>query len=159
MAFNIAPCGFSLGAALVTSIVKYEDRITCFLDLLGFKNHIAASTYADGTDSIEKISALAAAFNSMRQILDTDRPDSRLGNEVTQFSDSVVISFQAATNSGVFDVLLHIMWVQASLVFHGILCRGGIARGKLVHTSTLLFGPALLDAYALESQAALYRCH
>jgi hypothetical protein len=120
------------------------------------KSHISATTNADGTDSESQIRNLSAAFNGMRDILDTDRPDARPEKEVTQFSDSIVISFPATSESGVFYALLDIMWVQASLVFHGILCRGGIARGKLIHTPKLLFGPALVEAYALESKAALY---
>ena len=67
-----------------------------------------------------------------------------------------MLSFPSGAESGVFDALLSILSVQIGLVIRGILCRGAVAQGKLIHTPTLLFGPAMVDAYLLESQAALY---
>ena len=131
--------------------MNYEDRIVCFLDILGFKGHIANSI-----DKIDKIKELADAFTSIREILSIDRPGDCQGKEVTQFSDSIVISFPAYLESGVFDALLEILQVQTSLAQKGYLCRGGVARGQLIHTPMLLFGPAMVEAHTLESKAALY---
>jgi hypothetical protein len=135
--------------------MNYEDRIVCFLDILGFKAHIAASVKG-GNDVSTKIVELSKAFESIRTNLDLDNPKVRPNIEITQFSDSIVISFLADTESGVFDALYSIMLVQLNLVLHGYLCRGGIARGKLIHTEKSLFGPALVQAYLIESEAALY---
>jgi len=136
--------------------MQYQDRIVCFLDILGFRAHISQSLNADGSDSPEKIGHLSEALNRIREILEIDHPTDRPEAEITQFSDSIVISFLSGVESGVFDSLLSILWVQISLVLRGILCRGGITRGRLIHTPTQLFGPAMVDAYALESRAALY---
>lgn len=136
--------------------MNYQDRIVCFLDILGFREHIAASVCSDGNDSVKKISELAAVFESIQRILDMDCPENRPDAEVTQFSDSVVISFPTYAESGVFDALFGVMLVQINLVLRGYLCRGGISRGQLIHTPTMLFGPAMIEAYTLESQAALY---
>jgi hypothetical protein len=38
----------------------------------------------------------------------------------------------------------------------GFLIRGGMAYGKLYHTGGVVFGPALIDAVALESKFAVY---
>lgn len=136
--------------------MNYQDRIVCFLDILGFKKHISDSLNKDGSDNSQKIDDLAAVFQSIRQSLDIDDPKNRPGIEVTQFSDSVVISFPSDTESGVYDALSGIMLVQINLALRGYLCRGGIARGQLIHTPTMLFGPAMVNAYTLESEAALY---
>lgn len=137
--------------------MNYEDRIICFLDILGFGGHIDSSIdKVDGGDKAEKIKELADAFTRIREILDMDRPEDRHEREVTQFSDSVVISFPAYSESGLFDALLDILLVQISLAQKGYLCRGGVTRGRLIHTPTLLFGPAMFEAYTLESKAALY---
>jgi len=136
--------------------MSYEDRVVCFLDILGFQNHVVATINSDGTEAKDRTELLIAAFENIRDILDIDRPEDRKGKEVTQFSDSIVISFRATEESGVFYALLDIMWVQVNLVLRGILCRGAVARGKLVHTSKILFGPGMVDAYVLESKAALY---
>lgn len=137
--------------------MNYDDRIICFLDILGFGSHIDSSIdKVEGGDKAKKIKELADAFTRIREIIDIDRPEDRHEREVTQFSDSVVISFPAYSESGVFDALLDILWVQISLAQKGYLCRGGITRGRLIHTPTLLFGPAMVEAYTLESKAAVY---
>ncbi len=136
--------------------MNYENRIVCFLDILAFKKQILSSVDKDGTDSTKMIADIVNMLSGIRDILDIDKAEERPGTEITQFSDSVVISFPENTESGVFYVLLYIMWVQIYLVHQGFLCRGGIAHGKLIHTSKLLFGPAFLDAYDLELNVAVY---
>ncbi|ABM61925.1 hypothetical protein [Halorhodospira halophila] len=136
--------------------MNYEDRVVCFLDILGFRGHVAGTIDPDGTEEKDRTDHLIAAFEGIRDILDIDRQQDREGEEVTQFSDSVVISFRATEESGVFYALLNIMWVQVNLVLRGILCRGAVAQGKLIHTPKVLFGPGMVDAYVLESKAALY---
>lgn len=136
--------------------MNYEDRVVCFLDILGFRNHISSSVRQDGSEVTQKIIELSNMFANIREVLDIDRPDDRPHTEVTQFSDSVVISFPAYTESGVFYALQSILWVQISLILQGYLCRGGVTRGQLIHTPTLLFGPAMVEAYILESKLAMY---
>lgn len=136
--------------------MNYEDRIVCFLDILGFRAHILSTITSDGNDSSKGIEHLASTLSGIRDILDVGRPQDRPDKEVTQFSDSIVISFLSTQESGVFYAILDILWVQINLVLRGLLFRGGIVRGKLVHTPELLFGPAMIDAYLLESKAALY---
>lgn len=140
--------------------VNYEDRVVCFLDILGFSTHIRRSIDTDGSDDAKKIKQIARGLTSVRRILDididVDRQDEYQYKQVTQFSDSIVISFPARKESGVFYALLDIMWVQINLLNAGMLCRGAIARGKMVHTKELAFGPALVEAYLLESKAAIY---
>jgi hypothetical protein len=136
--------------------MEYQDRVVCFLDILGFRERIAKTLKADGTDSPDNIAQLANALDGIREILDIDRPEDRPETEITQFSDSIVISFSSGAESGVFFAVLSILWVQIGLVLRGILCRGGIARGRLIHTPKMLFGPAMVNAYLLESRAALY---
>lgn len=136
--------------------MNYQDRIVCFIDILGFSSHISGSIRTDGSDATEKVKELSEVFGGIREILNIDSPAEHQDKEVTQFSDSAVISFPAYSESAVFDALRDIMWVQMYLVRRGYLCRGGIARGRLVHTLTMLFGPAMLEAYTLENRVALY---
>src|SRR5690606_28453000 len=72
------------------------------------------------------------------------------------FSDCLVISFKTSEESEIFFTLQEIKWMIMRLVFQGILVRGAITYGKLIHTDKVLFGPALAEAYILESKAALY---
>lgn len=136
--------------------MEYQDRIVCFLDILGFEGHIDKTISQNGEDNLKNIDNLISAIESIRYFTDIDKLKEDESKMVTQFSDSVVISFLANEESGVFYSLLEIMWIQVNLVMHGFLCRGGIVRGKLIHTDKYLFGPAMVNAYILESKAALY---
>ena len=136
--------------------MRYEDRIVCFLDILGFADHIRDTIRQDGSEDEDRIKNIAAAFEIIRYLLDIDKPEKREGKEVTQFSDSIVISFPIGEESGVFHALLEILWVQINLVLRTMLCRGAVSKGKLIHTEKMLYGPAFIDAYRLESNAALY---
>ena len=135
--------------------IKYQDRVVCFLDMLGFKKHIDSTVTRTGRNRSVNIDNIISAIDRIRYYSDTDKPQED-SKRVTQFSDSVVISFLANEESGVFHSLLSIMWIQLNLVMNGILCRGGMVRGNLIHTDKYLFGPAMTNAYILESKAALY---
>jgi hypothetical protein len=136
--------------------MRYEQRILCFLDVLGFAEQVRRTVRDDGSDDESRIDQIAGVFATIRGILDIDRPADRNRKEVTQFSDSIVISFPVDEESGVFYALLEILWVQISLVHRQMLCRGAVVVGRVIHTPHLLFGPAIVDAYTLESRAANY---
>jgi hypothetical protein len=136
--------------------MNYEERVICFIDILGFKHLVDSTINSDGEEEKSKTDLLILAFKQIRYLLDIDQPETREGNEVTQFSDSIVLSFPYNTESGVFHALLSILWVQMALVNNEILCRGAMVRGKLLHTPKYLFGPGLVNAYLLESKASLY---
>lgn len=136
--------------------MRYEERVVCFLDVLGFAGHIRQTVRSDGSDNESRIATVAGVFETIRDLLDIDTPEARNRKEVTQFSDSIVISFPVNEESGVFNALLEILWVQINLVHREMLCRGAVVRGRLIHTPRVLFGPAMMDAYRLESKAANY---
>jgi hypothetical protein len=136
--------------------MSYEDRIVCLIDILGFSERVRGTVRSDGGDDQGDISAVVAALRHIRETLDVEKPEERPGMMVTQFSDSVVISFDARKESGVFYALNGILLVQIGLVMKGFLCRGAITRGKLIHSNELLMGPAFLQVYELETKAAIY---
>jgi hypothetical protein len=85
----------------------YEDRIVVFLDILGFKEVINETVRLDGSDNTSEIQNLIDAFNSMRYFveplyLDESSPELDRCKKITQFSDSLVISFPLNAESGVF---------------------------------------------------------
>lgn len=55
-----------------------------------------------------------------------------------------------------FFTLLEVKWLIMRLLSHRVLCRGAVTLGKIIHTNEYIFGPALVEAYTLESRAALY---
>jgi len=111
----------------------------------------------------EKIKEIFNAYKAIRDVWDLDDKDTgyrrrfpKRSKKITTFSDCVVVSFKANEKSEIFHTLLEIKWMIMRLIYRGILCRGAITYGKLIHTNEVLFGPALAEAYILESKAALY---
>lgn len=145
--------------------MEYENRITAFIDILGFKDILSKTVNKNGLDNKEEIDKLARAYNSIRSVWDLDSSNEnsniitktdKAKKKITTFSDCIVVSFPAEKKSEIFYTLLEIKWMILRLVSQNILCRGAVSYGKLIHTETMLFGPALVEAYILESKAANY---
>ncbi len=136
--------------------MEYELRITCFIDILGFQNHIDSTINKNLTDNNKNIKKISNALSIIRSTLSIGKFKSQETKMVTQFSDCIVISVCDTEESGVFWMLLEVQWLLLNLMSLGFMCRGGITYGKLLHTDTVVFGPALVQAYKMESEAALY---
>lgn len=72
----------------------YEERIVLFLDILGFKELIESS--AKKTEEIDKIKK---AIHTIREVFDITNTTRE--RTVTQFSDSIVVSFLTNENGEV----------------------------------------------------------
>lgn len=126
-------------------IVNYSSRVCLFLDILGFSQRIK-----DGDEP----SIIANAIDSIRANF---APDTEIsGKQVTQFSDSIVVSYPIEEQSGVFWLLLDIGYCLTTLVSQGFPMRGAVTYGHLVHTDGYLFGEAMIHAYKMESEVAHY---
>lgn len=145
--------------------MNYEDRIVLYIDILGFKELLNETTDKDGNDDDIAINKIVDAYNSIRDVWNLDKadPDNDITDEsyrrtkkVSIFSDCIAISFLAKERSEIFHTLLEVKWMIIRLIYKGILCRGAITFGKLIHNDRFLFGPALVEAYILESKAANY---
>ncbi|KAF0146361.1 MAG: hypothetical protein FD156_29 [Nitrospirae bacterium] len=133
-------------------------RIIALIDILGFRDIIAETTDGKGNDKEKDIEKTYYIFSTIRKILDLDNPEGffEKSKVVTQFSDSIVISFLYSEESGIFYNLFDIQVLISELLKHKVLCRGGITLGKLIHTDKILFGPGFIKAYDTESKAALF---
>ena len=74
----------------------------------------------------------------------------------TQFSDSIVISFPWKKDDWqLLAVFRSLKMIQVVLLYkYNLLLRGGVVIGDILHTDKILIGPAMIDAYALESKCA-----
>jgi len=75
------------------------------------------------------------------------------GLQVSVFSDSIAISGEP---SRFRDVWWTAGWLQADLLYDGVLLRGGISVGDTHHSNGILYGDGMLRAYRIESSAAVY---
>lgn len=134
--------------------MNYQYRICCFIDILGFKEHLDATIDPNGNDVVEKINSIKSILDLSKDITnDNGHSKTRV---VTYFSDSIVISYEYNEESQLFWNLLNLLHVSTELAINGFLTRGGVAIGKLIHNSEIIFGPALVKAYNIESKISKY---
>lgn len=136
--------------------ITYENRLTAYVDILGWseaiKTESALSLYNALKPIIER-----AAFNSQphrNALLE------KYGNKINPlmlevqfgfFSDCLVLSIPVSMEGRIYDVISHI---SMKLLQRGFAVRGGISAGELFHNDQIIFGPALIEAHKIESQQA-----
>lgn len=148
----------------MTNPIRYEDRYCLFLDILGFKEVVEQSAHPKSKTPIGvrrlhpggiyfSLKQIASTLN-YKPILISDTGRSRASSRVmTQFSDSVVVSYRAGEMGGLDTMLYDVLNLQIALVQRGLLIRGAITQGQLHHDKDFVFGPALNEAAELEKVA------
>lgn len=133
----------------------YEPRILAFVDILGFKNMVLGS--ADNYQEQQRILQAMRIIHRVKELNDSGSGGGlqRYGIYVTTFSDSAIISYPLNHDGGLFYVLIDLIHLQIELLMMGIFIRGGITIGLAHHDEYNAFGPAMVEAYELESKKAL----
>jgi len=137
---------------------SYQERFIAFLDIIGFSDIIQRSKLPDPEISIKQIvSALdvPGPIEEGKLIIGNVGDISKSDHKLTQFSDSIIISTEFS-KAGLLNLINHIDKIAFSFLKLGFLCRGGIAQGMLYHENNNAFGPAMLEAYDLEHDKAIY---
>jgi hypothetical protein len=137
----------------------YEDRVLAFIDILGFSGAINR-TIEKGMENENEIKRIDDILNGARELSDKYSP---LGNDnlradgiVHHFSDSIIISYPKEKSGGIFFIILEILFFSLVALQKGFLLRGAIVCDKLYHTETKIFGPAMVKAYQMERELAVY---
>jgi hypothetical protein len=123
---------------------NYERRVVAFYDVLGWRSKIREAA----TDP--------KSIGELRRVILLHSRTVRLPVEVTinvsTFSDNIVIS--TPPGPSVPYLLRELSLMQLATASRGFLLRGGVAIGDIVHDDEVVFGPALIRAYELESETA-----
>jgi hypothetical protein len=125
----------------------------CYADILGFSELSRAAVKAGlGEQFLQKLrTVLTEAYEQVR---------TRAGDgifSVKVFTDNIVVGHPAPENGFDFGEAEFgtMLWVfssfQMTLATNGFLVRGGIALGDHYMDDDIVFGPALLDAVALDT--------
>ncbi len=134
----------------------YEDRIVAFVDILGFKNEIEKKTI-NPSSNIENEKETERIYDFI-SLLNKDFVKRNTSDDstyrVSQFSDSLVISYSVSEKASVFWILMSLLYLHLDAIYHGLLIRGAVTFGKLIHDDEHLFGPAMDEAYKMESEIA-----
>lgn len=131
---------------------KYEERIVAFIDILGFSNIIKASV--NSQEQLDKLGSALTYIHRYFNLIRADYEDPSI-LQLSQFSDSIVISVSMKNSLEMIAIFKHLKTIQINLLYQDILLRGGIVKVKLIHTDDLLLGPGMVNAYNLESKCAL----
>jgi hypothetical protein len=143
-----------------------EEQFTVFIDLLGFKDAIIEQD----EPTISKLLLFLSDLSMLRGdfLLKSEGTENVQSTfirpSITTFSDSIVISYPLQTTyvglgPDTEFTLVHIMWqvnflltqIAAAALNIGFLVRGGATIGSLYHAGGVVFGKALIDAYAIEA--------
>jgi hypothetical protein len=135
----------------------YRNSVVTFIDILGFRDIVMSDTPESVQRKLRAIQRYAVPELSGENFGDDFEP------VTVQFSDSIVRIRPIDTESNqaypiglVFHELLDIVHAQAELTREGVLLRGGVAFGNMHFEDSILYGPALIKAYDLESKFALH---
>jgi len=121
--------------------VEYEDRYVLFVDMLGFSELVRSGQW--------QAKHVLAALAKAKRVSSPENDFMRS----THFSDCIVISVPA-DDLGFLNITQSAFFLAIELVQNRVLLRGGIVRGQLFHGKEHVFGPALIEAYELESRVA-----
>ena len=111
---------------------NYKLKYVAFLDLLGFKNMVYQSI--GNQNILNNINiALSYIVKMQNDNYNGIMPMVDLGKQVTAFSDSIVISYDASMPGGGFHVLMDLVYICNDLLGIGITIRGGVTVGPLIH--------------------------
>ncbi|MBO6636899.1 MAG: hypothetical protein JJ920_08220 [Roseitalea sp.] len=126
---------------------SYERRLILFLDFLGFREIVA-----EINDDPAALGRLIAGLNAVARIVEDGSVESE---RVTQFSDSLVVSYRVDETCGVFWLLHAMAMTVVELAGRGYLLRGAVTIGDLLHDDRHVVGPGMVAAYEMESQRAI----
>ncbi len=130
-----------------------NDRIVAFIDILGFKQQTEDLQEKSLLDILSPLYFAEVSNYKQKGIYQEIGLDKLHTTEATFFSDSIVISCDIKHIS---DLILHVKKLSESFIEYGLFLRGGVAHGKLYHNDRVVFGPAMNEAYLLESNFAVY---
>jgi hypothetical protein len=129
----------------------YSDRYVAFIDILGF-SAIVRQLKGDSTRAKELVEILENIATLTSDFVEASAKEDLRSQS---FSDCIVVS-ETCSPKGLFSLLATITTLTFALMSKGVFARGGIAKGQLHHSDKIVFGPAMLEAYRLESTLARY---
>lgn len=159
--------------------MKVENRIVCFIDILGFSSIVEEFERTRDISIIEKIKK---AFDESLGRIPFNDPKSTeitknyykernisqeqidtLSSELVfkSFSDNIIISMPFYEGERNFLARLNLIVTfsnifQYAMTSQGVYTRGGISYGSFYFDENIIFSKALINAYELEKNVAKY---
>jgi hypothetical protein len=145
---------------------EFQDKFVAFIDVLGFKDMVEAAERGDGPkvgeifeimDLLGDAKGRATIHERGPRLCPTSpRIRDDLSFEVTQVSDCAIVSAEISP-AGIVNLVNHCWGAVMMLLAKGVLVRGFITRGNVIHNDERLLGTGYQTAYAKETGIAAFR--
>lgn len=146
---------------MAISPVRYEPCVISFIDLLGFRSLLESRSAAEIHGLLRQLERFT---RPPEEPLPRSMDEVRLHSRAFAFamSDAIVRvrAYDTQYHDGAFFWELYdLLHAQIGLINNGVIIRAGVAVGDAyvgLNGQGPLFGPALVRAYEIESQEAIY---
>ena len=135
---------------------EFEDCFLAYLDILGFKNRVK-----EAKSNFKEVVSLVEALKTMSEFEARYEKNTRTGKveiRCSLFSDNIALMIKA-NDDDLPHLFLIVRYLHDRLLEQNLCLRGAIVRGKMYWPErgrNILLGPAIINAYELESKAAIY---
>lgn len=143
-----------------------KDKFVAFVDILGFKDMVAAAEAGTGR-SLAEIQDILVELGHLKnrafyrahgpQICPcSPRLEDHLDFEVTQVSDCTIASAEISP-AGIMNLAHHCWGAAIVLMTKGVMVRGYITRGPIFHEGNQFIGTGYQHAYERESGVTAFK--
>lgn len=129
----------------------YSIRYCAFVDILGFS--VVIDELRKGTIDHQQLRKILGRVHRPTPIRYAPGVENLV--KAQSISDAVCLSAPPSPK-GLRELLLNLEILTDNLLEFGYLARGAVVKGPLYHDDNMVFGSALVEAYRLENQIALY---
>ncbi len=132
-----------------------------FMDIIGFKEMIEElKTTTESESILKRLHKLIS--NQLRELSKKEDEDFPADWFIKVFTDNIVLgqmihSGEAESSEAEWEwgyIVMASMELQLALALEGFFLKGGISVGELFIDDSMVFGPALLEAYRIEQSVA-----
>ena len=134
---------------------RMQMSVVAFIDLLGYRAEVLRA-HREGRQQeylLKLRKALDRSLSGLRDFAQGHAAPWR----VKAFTDNIVLGFPVFIEDepGTLNIVIERLGrFQLFMTIDGFFIRGGVAMGEVYFDKDIVFGPALLDAYEIESQQA-----
>jgi hypothetical protein len=140
------------------SCIAYRPSIVTFIDVLGFRSIVGRKSANEIYQIVKRVQRHAGSTDE-DVVREFGLVDEANWTRCVFFSDSIVRvrPFDGEYRDGsLFHEIIDLVHAQAELAHQGIFIRGGLTVGEIHQSNDVIFGPAMVRAYDLESSFANY---